>query len=140
MIPLQSSLPLITFFHWLFVVFIVAKLLSTGARVLMGDYSAADASPVRRIVCLTSKVTPSLAALSLAGAVYLRNRRIEAVILIALAAAGAWLATRVLRLREQQRFFGLPHIMLRFMSPRQVKALWLAVLGAVLLVLLRTLA
>jgi len=139
MTHIQSALPLASLFYWLFIVFVLAKLASSAALLFMGDYQAQDVSLVRLLVRVASKITPSLACLSLAGAEYLRNNRIEAATLVLFAVAIAWLAAFIMRLRKQRRFFGLADQMLRYLSPSQMKALVIVLLGAVLCALLRTL-
>jgi len=136
---IQSALPLASLFFWSFVIFVLAKLASSGCLLLIGDYKAENVSLVRRLVRITSKVTPSSASLSLAGTEYLRNNRIEAAALIILAVIIAWFAAFIMRLRKQRKFFGLADQMLRFLSPGQIKALGMILLGVVLFALLRTL-
>lgn len=135
----HSAFPLASLFQWLFVVFALAKLASSAALLLMGDFRAEDTSAFRRFARITSKITVSLACLSLAGAKYLQHKPMEALALTVLALAIAGFAAFVLRLRKQRRFFGLAEQMQQFMSPAQVKALWIVVFGGVLFALLRNL-
>jgi hypothetical protein len=138
MTQIPSALPLQSVFYWFFVVFVLAKLASSGCLLFMGDYQAEDVSLFRRVVRITSKDTPSLACLALAGIEYLSNNRVEAAALILFAATIGWFAAFIMRLRKQRRFFGLADQMLRYLSPGQIKALGIVLLGAVLIALLRT--
>jgi hypothetical protein len=139
MTHLQSALPLASLFYWAFVVFALAKLASSAGLLFMGDYKAEDVSLARRLVRIISKITPSLACLSLAGTEYLRGNPVEAAGLILFAAAIAWFAAFILLLRRQRKFFGLADRLSQYLSPSQIRAVGIIWLGAVLFVLLRTL-
>jgi len=68
---------------------------------------------------------------------FMRGKRVEAAALIVFAVAVAFFAARVVQLRNQKRFFGLADQMLKVMSPRQVKMIWISVLCVVFLLILR---
>ncbi len=138
MIHIPSASPLDSLFHWFFAIFVLAKFASSGCLLFMGDYKADDVSFFRRLVRVASKITPSLACLSLVGTEYLRDNRIEAAALILLAAAIGWFAAFIMRLRKQRRFFGLADQMSQFLSPGQVKTVVIILFGAVLFALLRS--
>lgn len=138
MIHIPSASPMDSLFHWSFAIFVLAKFASSGCLLFMGDYKADDVSFFRRLVRVASKITPSLACLSLAGTEYLRNNQLEAAALILMAVAIGWFAAFILRLRKQRRFFGLADQMSQFLSPGQIKALGIILFGAVLFALLRT--
>lgn len=139
MTHIQSAFPFQPFFYWFFVVFVLAKLASSGCLLFMGDYKAEDASLVRWVARVTSKITPSLASLSLAGTEYLRDNRLVAAGLVVQAVTICWFAAFIMRLRKQRKFFGLADQMLKYLSPGKVKALGIVLFGAVLIALLQTL-
>lgn len=94
---------------WLFV---AAKLIATAfqAVLLRHDYRNRPDTVLFRVMYVAGKVTPSLAAASLAIAYALDGDRSSALKYGALAIGVAILAFVVVRLRQQGKFYGVAHL------------------------------
>lgn len=92
---------------WLLMLFTLAKILSTATLVMLGDYRAARISPFRRFVSITSKVTPSLMAMSAGLLEFSRGDARGGWVFIAVSFFVAGFAVFVVNRRSQENFMAV---------------------------------
>ena len=117
----------------------VAKILSTAALVVQGNYRTERTARARRLASITSKVTPVLMCLTAGLLEMARGERMLGWILIAATPLVAGFAALILHLRSGGRFYGGADWLERFLTPQQARRAILAFLGVLLIFALRVL-
>lgn len=111
---------------WLLILVIIVKIISTATLVFLGNYRAARTSSLSRLAAVTSKVTPPLIAVAAGLLWFSRGDAIGGWLFIAASCPIAVVAIYVMRLKDRGRFYGGADWLLRFLSPAQVKLVFLA--------------
>ena len=121
----------------LLILLIVAKILSTATLVILGDYRVPRISSFRRLIGITSKVTPPLMSLTAGLLEFWRGDAIRGWLFVAASFFIAGFAAFVVSLRRRGKFYGAADWMQRYLSPTQVKCALLAFLSVLLILAFR---